>query len=113
MNLLALGETVTVLTAGAVADPYSGETRESWTTPARLDVPGVLVEPRPSGEPLQDARNSIVSGFTLYFPAGTILDARSRVEVRGRVHRVMGDPAAWQLGAWRPGLVVQTERVEG
>lgn len=108
-----LGETVTVLTAGTSTDPYSGESVEDWSSPTRVDVPGVLVEPRPGSEPVQDARNAVISGFTLYLPVGTVVTARSRVEVRGNQHRVLGEPADWRLGSWFPGLVVQTERVSG
>ena len=53
------GETVTIVTAGTDADPYSGDTA---TTGSEVEVSGVGVEPRPSGEPTQDARNAVVSG---------------------------------------------------
>ena len=112
----AFGETVTVLTAGTVADPYSGEDASSWNeTPGEVSVDDVVVEDRPSGEPVQDARNAVTSGFTLYFPPDTAVDASSRVVVRGGTYDVLGDPAAWRspFTGWRPGLVVQVGRVEG
>lgn len=107
------GEAVDVLTAGTSTDPYSGQPVESWGTATSVTVGGVLVEPRPSGEPQQVARNAVTSGFTLYFPAATALTAQNRVRVRGVVYDVLGDPADWRLGAWRPGLVVQVERTAG
>lgn len=108
------GETVEVLAATAALDPYSGEhLRESWATPVAVAVPGVLCEPRPSSEPTQDARNSVTSGWTLYMPAGTVIGPRNRVRVRDVVYRVVGEPADWRLGSWLPGVVVQTERLEG
>jgi hypothetical protein len=109
------GETVTVLTAGTVADPYSDGTREDWTDPDERDVEGVAVEPRPSSEPVEDARNSVTSGYTLYFPAGDPIGPQNRVRVRGHDYLVMGEPADWRspFTGWQPGLVVQVERMVG
>lgn len=118
------GETVTVLTAGTVTDPYSEETVPAWKLsagqtwtiePSGVNVTGVAVEPRPSGEPLQDARNQVVSGFTLYFPAGTAITAQNHVTVRGETYDVLGEPAVWKnpYTGWEPGVVVQVERWEG
>jgi hypothetical protein len=102
-----------ILTAGTTTDPYSGEQVLDWTTPTSVDVEGVLVEPRPSGEPVQDARNAVVSGYTLYLPTSAMVDPDKRVKVRGVVHNIIGEAADWRLGAWRPGLVLQCERTDG
>lgn len=109
------GETVDILTATTVIDPYSGDPVESWDAPTEVSVPNVAVEPRPSQEPVQDARNAVVSGFTLYMPTGTAITARSRVRVRGEVYPVLGDPADWRnpFTGWQPGLVVQVGRTDG
>jgi hypothetical protein len=109
------GETINVLTAGVTTDPYSNEDAPDWDNATSVTVEGVAVEPRPSGEPLQDARNQVVSGFTLYLPAGTAIDASSRVVVRGNTYSVLGEPAEWRspLADWQPGLVVQVERSRG
>lgn len=110
------GETVTVLAGTPVVDPYSGEeTGTDWDAPTSVDVTGVAVEPRPSGEPVQDARNAVTSGFTLYFPAGSVVTAANRVRVRGHVYSVIGEPADWRspYTGWAPGIVVQVGRVEG
>lgn len=111
----AHGETVTVVTAGTKADPYSGETAPDWDVATFADVAGVAVEPRPSQEPVQDARNAVVSGFTLYFPAGAAIAADNRVIVRGGTYEVLGEPAVWKspFTGWEPGIVVQVERTEG
>ena len=114
--MFPFGETVTVLTAGLEEDPYSGEFVPSWEwTPTGVDVEGVAVESRPSGEPTQEARNAVTSGFTLYFPAGTTVGPQNRVVVRGSTYEVLGEPAEWinPFTGWAPGLVVQVERVEG
>lgn len=104
-------EVVTRLRATAAVDPYSGEaTDESWDVPSELDLYTLApAEPRPSSEPVQDARNAVVSGFTLYLPEDSDVTARDRMVVRGVTYDVLGDPAAW-LGA---GMVVQVGRVEG
>lgn len=94
-----LCETVTVLTAGTTTDPYSGEATEDWSVPGERDVPTVApLEPRPSDEPVQDARNSVVSGWTLYLPAADPIARTDRVRVRGTVYPVQGEPADWGIG---------------
>lgn len=104
-------ETVTRLRGTPVIDPYSGETTDTdWTTPDELAITTLApAEPRPSGEPLQDARNQVTAGWTLYLPEDADVTRLDRMRVRGIEHNVLGDPASW-LGA---GLVVQTERSEG
>lgn len=93
------GETIAVLTAGSVTDPYSGETAEDWDNPTSRDVTTIApLEPRPSSEPVQDARNALVSGWTIYLPAGDPITARNRVRVRGAVYPVQGEPADWHVG---------------
>jgi len=110
------GETVDILTAASVVDPYSNESEvEDWDNPTSVSVAGVAVEPRPSGEPLQDARNQVTSGFTLYMPTGTPISSRNRVTVRGVTYEVLGEPAEWAspFTGWQPGVVVQVERTAG
>lgn len=109
------GETVQVLTAGTLTDPYSGEDAPDWDDPTSVSVAGVGVEPRPSGEPLQDARNQITSGYTLYFPASATVTPQNKVIVRGVTYDVLGEPAVWvnPFTGWQPGQVVQVERSEG
>ena len=102
-----MSETVVRLRAATVTDTYS---QDPWETPSELSIRTLApAEPRPSGEPVQDARNAIVSGFTLYLPEGSDVTSRDRVRVRGRVYNVLGEPAVW-TGA---GVVVQTEAQEG
>lgn len=113
--MFAHGETVTIQTAGTTTDPYSGDTTEDWDNPTEVEVTGVGIEPRPSSEPVENARNSVVSGFTLYLPPGTSVTAQNRVVVRGGTYDVLGDPATWRnpFTGWEPGVVVQVGRTEG
>ena len=107
-----IGETVVIVTTGTDADPYSGDVA---TTGSEVTVDGVAVEPRPSSEPQQDARNAVTSGYTLYFPAGTVIGPENAVQVRGGTFNVLGEPAVWRspFTGWEPGVVVQCERTEG
>ena len=104
-------ETVARLRGTPIIDPYSSEeTGTDWTTPDELPIETLApAEPRPSSEPVQDARNAITSGYTLYLPEDADVTGRDRMRVRGTVYDVLGDPAGW-LGA---GIVVQVGRTEG
>ena len=103
-------ETVVVLSAGTTTDPYSQEAVEDWSNPTERTVTTVApAEPRPSQEPVQEARNAVVSGWTLYLPPGDPVTAANRVRVRGVEYPVQGQPADW-LGA---GVVVQAFKTEG
>lgn len=97
--------------AGTKVDPYSTEPVLDWTLPP-LEAPIVTLapaEPRPSSEPVQEARNAVTSGWTLYLPAGTDVTERDRMLVRGQTYDVLGEPADWLGG----GLVVQVEHTKG
>lgn len=115
------GETVTILTAGTRTSRYSTEGEASWdVAPSEVTVEGVGVEPRVVGaggssEPVFDARNAVVSGWTVYLPPGTMINSRNRIRIRGIVYDVLGEPAAWRspFTGWEPGLVVQAVRTEG
>jgi len=103
-------ETIVVLSPGTTTDPYSNEPVEDWSTVTERSVTTLApAEPRPSNEPVQEARNAVVSGWTLYLPAGDPITSHNRVRVRGEEYPVQGEPADW-LGA---GVVVQAYRTEG
>ena len=109
------GEDVQLLSAGTKLDPYSQEQVESWDTPTEVTLRNVLCEPRPSGEPVQDARNAVTSGWTLYVqetPPAPIT-AANRVRVRGVAYLIIGEPAEWRMGARQAGIIVQTSRTAG
>jgi hypothetical protein len=102
-------ETVTRQRATTRTDRY-GQTTLDWTAPATASITTLApAEPRPSSEPVQDARNSVTDGWTLYLPEGSDVTPADRMVVRGDTHFVIGEPSSW-LGA---GLVVQTSRTEG
>lgn len=111
------GETVAVLTAGEVTDPYSGGTVESWADGdvAATPVDGCGVAGGGSLEPLQDARNAVVSDFDVIMPPGTVVTSANRVIVRGLTCTVEGRPFDWRspFTGWAPGVIVHAKIMEG
>jgi hypothetical protein len=115
------GETVTVLTAGMQTDRYSDDPEPSWdVTSSEVPVDGCALEPRVVGqggsaEPVFDARNAVASGWTVYMPPDTVVNARNRVRIRGVVYDVLGEPADWRnpFTGSHPGIVIQAVRTEG
>ena len=104
------GEVVTVLSAGTTVDAYSRAASPDWTHATTRDVLTLAPpEPRPSDEPVEDARNAVVSGWTLYLPIGSGVRPYDRVRVRGVDYPVQGEPATWG----NRGEVVQAFRTEG
>ena len=104
------GEDIAVLSAGTANDPYSNEPVQDWNNPTERTVRTLAPpEPRPSTEPVQDARNAVVNGWTLYLPADDPVTEADRVRVRGEVYPVQGTPAVWGSA----GVVVQAYRTEG
>ena len=114
--MFAHGETVTFLAPGIVEDDY-GNTVQDWSEPTTVLVkPHAGIEPRPSGETTQDARNVVTDGFTLYWPGDVFnVDPSWRAEVRGQVWDVLGPEAGWvsPFTGWAAGTVVQVGRVDG
>lgn len=104
-------ETVTRQRGVATTDPYSGEaTGIDWSTPTTLAITTLaLAEPRPSQEPVQNARNAVTTGYTLYLPTGSDVTAADRMVVRGETYDVLGEPAEWASA----GIVVQVGNTEG
>lgn len=105
-----LREQILVRSPGTGTDPYSGEPVQNWDDPSERTVTMLApAEPRPSEEPVQDARNAVVNGWTLYLPPGDPITQHDRVVVRGEEYPVRGTPAAWADA----GVVVQAYRTEG
>lgn len=111
---LAIGtETVTILVAGHEDDPYSGQPEDSWGVPPSGEVDVVTLappEPRPVDESVEDARNAVTNGWTLYLPITDVpVTAYQAVRVRGVEYPVQGTPAVWD----DVGVVVQCYRTVG
>lgn len=111
-------ETITRKRRAVITDPYSNEPTGlgPWDSAAEAILDGEwAVEPRPSSEPVQDARNAVVSGFTLYGPYEPDLTPQDRVLVRGNWYDVDGVVANWAdpFTDQEVGSVVQTKVVDG
>lgn len=112
----AYGETVTILRATTVTDPYSSEPAdEDWSAPAEEDVERCGVAASGSVEPLVNARNPVDSDFDVFMPTGTDVRSTDRLVIRGLTCEVAGRPFDWTnpFTGWQPGLVVQAKIREG
>lgn len=110
------GETVTRQRATVSTDPYSGEaTGRDWTSPDELDIEGCAIADAGSLEPLQNARNSVVSDFDVLAPFGSDVLAGDRLVVRGLICESVGRPFDWRspLSGWEAGMVIHAKIVEG
>jgi hypothetical protein len=105
-------ETVTILRPG----PSTGVDRYGNDSPGpdtRIDVPGCLVAPRLSGDAVENGRQGVIVGTTVYFPKGTDVRATDRLEVRGEPHVIEGDPGWWPEAPGSRDVECATRRVEG
>lgn len=61
----------------------------------RTAVPGCSVQPGASPELVTDGRNTATIRWTVLAPPGTVVEATSAVEYRGRLYKVDGEPLPW------------------
>ncbi|MEE1813558.1 hypothetical protein PUR59_00635 [Streptomyces sp. SP18ES09] len=92
------GETVRVLRTGA----SPGRDPRGHPLPGpdeSFDVQGCVVTPRANtptvGGDQQQARDTVIVGWTVYAPAGTRLRTTDQVRVRGAVCEITGEPGDW------------------
>lgn len=96
--LMPHGETVVLLRA--VGTP----TRDALGIPVSQPAEEILIEqcvvtpreelPAPGG-PQQQARDTTIRGWTVYAPPGTQVLTTDRVQIRGVVCEITGEPADW------------------
>ena len=110
------GVTVGLLrfTPGAVVDGY-GEP-DSWSSP--IPFAGCVVAPGAVVEPFEANREGSGVEFTVYFPPGTTVSARDRVQLPGHSEPfdVLGAGRDWGRSPFsgRPsGVVVEVGRFDG
>jgi hypothetical protein len=98
MNRAPGRATVTILDA-PLADDGHGNDERDWTGPnvTRRPVRGCDVQPGPSMEFLL-GRDSVLVAWTVFAPAGTVVNAYQHVEWRGVEYTIYGTPEDWQTG---------------
>lgn len=92
------GETVVRLRRG----PSPGRDARGQPIPGPLTetpVQGCVVAPRESnptvGGDMQQARDTVIVGYTVYAPPGTDLLTTDRVRIRDEECEITGDPGEW------------------
>jgi len=91
----------------------------AWPGPGieitRCAVAPLEIGGQDAAEPPDVQRNAVVQQFTVYAPSGSPITAVDRVEVRGELYEVVGEPSDWRspYSRRRPGIVVRLRRVEG
>lgn len=92
------GETVRILRTGA--SPGRDPRGQPLPGPDEsFDIAGCVVTPRaetPSvGGDQQQARDTVIVGWTVYAPAGTVLRTTDKARVRSVVCDITGEPGDW------------------
>ena len=92
------GETVRIIRTG----PSPGRDARGQPLPGpdqSFDVAGCAVTPRAEtpqvGGDQQQARDTVIVGWTVYAPAGTVLRTTDKVRIRGVVCDITGEPGDW------------------
>jgi hypothetical protein len=113
VNRFPNGETVTVTPRTLTGQDDSGNDQYSDGTP--VDVRGCPVWPRTTAETLAQLSDAVSEGLAVLVPAGTVVDAYSRVRVRGLDYQVTGDPQVYRsaLTGTAIGTLLQLDRVTG
>ena len=94
----SFGETVRIIRTG----PSPGRDARGQPLPGpdqSFDVAGCAVTPRAEtpqvGGDQQQARDTVIVGWTVYAPAGTVLRTTDKVRIRGVVCDITGEPGDW------------------
>lgn len=82
--------TVTIVTPATVTSTRYNSERPDWDHPSEVDAIGWLTEL--STVEVLDGRDTVVSGWRLFLPAGTAITARDRVRIDGDTFDVDGQP---------------------
>lgn len=110
-----IGETVYRLRAELTVDGY-GDRAPDWSDPARMALMGAAVAPQSQREDLI-GRDATLTTATVYVRASALVDVRAsdRMEVRGVVFDVDGEPQEWvsPFSGRRQGWVIPLKRVVG
>ncbi|MFI1485785.1 hypothetical protein [Streptomyces sp. NPDC020747] len=117
MRELPSGDTVTILRPGpSTRDVYQNDVPGP---PVEIPIPGCAIAPRDGTgagtNEIVDARDTVITGLTLYAPYGTDIRATDRVRVGGDEYEVDGHSGSFRspfTGSTGP-VVVALELVTG
>lgn len=83
-------ETLAIVRGSTTTDPFGDVTG----TVTEIPVEGCSVQPRGSSENT-DLRNTVISGYTVWAPAGSDVRSTDRLRWRGQMYAVEGDAGLW------------------
>lgn len=98
------GETVVRIRRTAQTNPDGTIVRDErgqpvYGTPAETDITGCVVTPREAAPQVggqdQQARDTVIIGYTVYAPSGTDIVTTDQVRVRGELCEITGFPGDW------------------
>lgn len=97
------GETVTRIRREPVLGPDGKPQRDSRGQPVytqqETELKGCVVTPRQEspqvGGSQQQARDTVITGYTVYAPSGSDFATTDRVRIRGEVCEITGEPGDW------------------
>lgn len=98
------GETVVRIRRAPTLDDDGNVVRDSrgqpvLGTPAETNFKGCVVTPRAEtpqvGGSEQQARDTVITGYTVYAPAGSDFLTTDQVRIRGEVCEITGRPGDW------------------
>lgn len=117
MRELPFGETVTIVRPGPPTEDIYGN--DVPGAPTEIPLYGCAVAPRDgtgsASNELLDARDTVITGLTLYAPHGTEIRATDKIRVGGDLYEVEGQPGSFRspfTGSTGP-VVVALELVTG
>lgn len=94
-------------------DRYHNPIRD-WDNADRVDIAGCSIAPRTEGEDTDRGREGVVIGQVVRVPRAVDVLATDRLEVRGELYQVDGEPAHWRSPYTnRQGTEILLRRVEG
>lgn len=104
-------QSVTVLTAGTVADDYHN-VMQDWTAASRLVVTGCSVQPGIGAQIVLD-REAVTTLYTVWAPLGTPVIDTNRIEFLGTVYDIDGSVEHWAVGDRLDHLYFRLKAVAG
>lgn len=98
MRELPHGDVVTIVRPGPSTQDEYGNDKPG--PPIEIPVTGCGIAPRDStgsgSNELTDARDTVITGLTLYAPYGTDIRATDRIRVGGELYEVEGLPGSFR-----------------